>query len=102
MRDLVLLKALKANQDDNMNGIKYITREMKITFDDLISYCFNEELPLEKKIAVERQLITDEDFFDTISGINKVKRQLRTKEAVEHFFECSKTQVHKELLAHKH
>lgn len=69
---------------------------MQITFDDLLNYCF-KELPYERQKMVEHLIIFDDNYLDIIGGINRVKRELGSKEAVAHYFVQSKENLRKTL-----
>lgn len=69
---------------------------MQITFDDLLNYCF-KELPYERQKMVEHLIIFDDNYLDIIGGINRIKRELGSKEAVAHYFAQSKENLRKTL-----
>ncbi|MDX1940755.1 MAG: hypothetical protein SFU99_09405 [Saprospiraceae bacterium] len=69
---------------------------MQITFDDLLKYCF-QELPYEQQKMVEHLIIFDDNYLDIIGGINRIKRELGSKEAVVRYFAQSKENLRQTL-----
>ncbi|MEM6963619.1 MAG: hypothetical protein AAF573_02565 [Bacteroidota bacterium] len=59
---------------------------MKITFDSLIRYCFDECSNKEEEL-IEKAMFKDALLFDAIRGIFLKKKALQSKEEVEKFFE---------------
>lgn len=65
---------------------------MEIKISDLIDYCFND-LPLEQKPAIEREMFTNDFCFTMIRTINRVKRKLNfDKQLVKIYFNSIATQ----------
>ncbi|MEZ4927920.1 MAG: hypothetical protein R3A50_16675 [Saprospiraceae bacterium] len=59
---------------------------MTIQFSELLDFCFNES-PLEKQKIIALKILTDEEVFSIIRGLNLLKEELGTKEKVNAYLE---------------
>lgn len=65
-------------------------------FEELLDFCFND-LPTETQKEIEIEMLSDEFLFVVISGIFRVKRDLKTKEAVKAAFDEAEKRMYKKL-----
>lgn len=65
-------------------------------FEELLDFCFND-LPTETQKEIEIEMLSDGFLFDVISGIFRVKRELKTKEAVKAYFDETVQKAHKKI-----
>ena len=66
---------------------------MEVPFIQLVDFCFGECSKSQRK-QIEYLLLHDENYFDTISGINRIKRELQLdKSATLKHFEDTKERL---------
>lgn len=68
----------------------------KATFKNLLEYCFNE-MTADQQRQLEEELIRDRATFSAISGINRLKRELGSREAVEQYLDKKSEHSRKKL-----